>query len=117
MLRVLSVRLRPVDDDSGIHIDDRYIVYVVRSGDAPESIARRLCGSARHLEGRLKTVKQYPADCSPQSRFHVALLEALRAQSHKGLNPNRIQNFLEPSDCHSLVIALLIATNHLFAHA
>lgn len=40
---------RPVDD-SGIRIDDSYIVYVVRSGDAPESIARRLCGSAHRLD-------------------------------------------------------------------
>jgi hypothetical protein len=40
---------RPVDD-KGIRIDDSYIAYVVRSGDAPESIARRLCGSARRLD-------------------------------------------------------------------
>ena len=40
---------RPIDN-SGIRIDDSYIVYVVRSGDAPESIARRLCGSARRLD-------------------------------------------------------------------
>jgi tetratricopeptide (TPR) repeat protein len=41
--------VRPADN-SGIRIDDNYIVYVIRSGDAPESIARRLCGSARRLD-------------------------------------------------------------------
>jgi hypothetical protein len=42
-------------DDSGIRIDDGYIVYVVRSGDAPESTARRSCGSTR----RLSTIRTF----------------------------------------------------------
>jgi hypothetical protein len=37
-------------DDSGVRVEDGTLDYVIRAGDAPESIARRLCGSWRKLE-------------------------------------------------------------------
>jgi tetratricopeptide (TPR) repeat protein len=40
---------RPIDD-SGVQVADAYIQYVIRAGDAPESIARTVCGSGRRLE-------------------------------------------------------------------
>jgi hypothetical protein len=41
----------------------------------------------------------------------------LRAQRNRCLDPNRIQNFLEPRNRDCLIVALLIPTNHLLAHA
>ena len=41
----------------------------------------------------------------------------LSAQSHKGFDPNRIQNLLEPGDRYRLIIALFIAADHLLADA
>jgi tetratricopeptide (TPR) repeat protein len=37
-------------DDSAVQVADPYIEYSIRPGDAPESIARRLCGTARRLD-------------------------------------------------------------------
>ena len=58
-------------DDSGIRIDDGYIVYVVRSGDAPESTARRSCGSTRRLS-TIRTFSREDTDARTKDRFGTA---------------------------------------------
>jgi len=45
-----GIASRPVDV-SDVKVADEYIEYTIREGDAPESIARRMCGTARRLEG------------------------------------------------------------------